>query len=109
MQPKDSDHIYKRKVLWLDKQTYQPLYAAAYDRRGELWKLMHMNHKWSERDDLHEQIEGVNTFMPAAYVLTNIRTGTGVRIEVYDAQPTRMRRGKIRKQIDIGRLSRQGR
>ncbi len=109
MRPKDEDHIYTRKTLWLDKETYQLLYAAAYDRRDELWKLIINAHKWSERDDLHEPIPGVNAFLPAAFVLTNIRTGTGVRIEIFDAQPTRLKRGKIRKQIDIGRLAREGR
>lgn len=109
MKPKDKDHIYKRKTLWLDKQTYQPLYAVAYDRRNEMWKLMMMAHKWSQRDDLHKPIPGVNAFLPAAFTLVNIRTGTGVRIEVFNAEPTRMKRGQIRKQIDIGRLAREGR
>ncbi len=54
-------------------------------------------------------IPGVNSFLPAAFVLTNIRTGTGVRIEFFDVQPTRLKRGKIRKKIDIGRLAREGR
>jgi hypothetical protein len=109
MRPKDEDHIYRRKTLWLDKDTYQPLYAAAYDRRDEVWKLMMMAHKWSQRSDLHEPIPGVNAFLPAAFVLSNVVTGTGVRIEVFDVRPTRMSRGRIRKKIDIGRLSRQGR
>ena len=41
--------------------------------------------------------------------MVNVVTATGVRIEFFDAQPTRMRRGLIRKAIDIGRLARQGR
>ncbi len=110
LRAKDSDHIYRRKRLWLDKQTYQPLYAAAWDRRDELWKLIAMAHQWSERPDKkNNKIMGVNSFLPAAFVLTNVRTGTGVRIEIFDAHATRMKRGKIRKQIDIGRLARQGR
>ena len=106
--PKDS-HIYSRKRMWLDKDTYLCLYAAAYDRRNELWKIIQPAYHWSERPDQVKPIKGVNTLIPSANIVVNVQTGTGVRIEVYDAQPTRLSRGKIRKQIDIGRLSRQGR
>jgi hypothetical protein len=110
MTPKE-DHIYTRKRIWLDKQTYQPLYGAAYDRRKELWKLIALNHHWSERTDLpiEKKLDGINAFLPSCSVLVNVMTGTGVRVEVFDAHATRRRRGQIRKQIDIGRLSRKGR
>jgi hypothetical protein len=108
MQPKKS-HIYRRKRIWLDKETYQPLYAAAWDRRNELWKVMQLAHHWSEREDQPNRIEGVNALLPSCNILVNVMTGTGVRIELYDAQATRMKRGRLRKQIDIGRLAREGR
>ena len=108
MKPKKR-HPYARKRLWLDKETYVPLYAVAYDRRGELWKLIHMNHHWSEREDQPTRIEGLNTFLPSSNIVINTQTGTGVRIEFYDAHPTRLKRGKIRRRTDIGRLARQGR
>jgi hypothetical protein len=108
--PKD-DHIYTRKRLWFDKDTYQTLYAAAYDRRDELWKVIHPIYHWSERDDLPTRVKDkdVNALLPSCFVLVNVVTGTGVRVEVFDAHATRMKRGRLRKQIDIGRLSRQGR
>ena len=106
--PKKS-HIYKRKRLWLDQETYQTLYAAAWDRRNEVWKVSQFAHHWSEREDQPNRIDGVNALLPSAMILVNVMTGTGVRIEVYDAQATRLKRGRVRKQIDIGRLSRQGR
>ena len=106
--PKKS-HIYSRKRMWLDKNTYNCLYAAAYDRRDELWKIIQPAYHWSERPDQVKPIEGVNALLPSANIVVNVLTGTGVRIEIYDAQPTRMSRGKIRKQIDVGRLTRQGR
>ncbi len=105
MKPKAKRHPYKRKLLWLDKETYTGLYSAAYDRRGELWKLIYMNYHWSEREDQHKRIEGINSLLPGGIIVANIRTGTGVRIESYDARPTRLRRGRIRKQTDIGRLA----
>jgi hypothetical protein len=101
-------HPYKRKRLWLDKQTYTPLFAAAYDRRGDLWKLIYMNHRWSEREDQPGRIEGMNTFLRTSNIVVNAIIGTGVRIDYYDVQPTRLRRGQIRRLTDIGRLS-QGR
>jgi hypothetical protein len=39
----------------------------------------------------------------------NVFTGTSVRLEIFDVQPTQLTRGQIRRQTDIGRLSREGR
>jgi hypothetical protein len=107
-EPKER-HPYKRKRLWLDKETYTAHYAAAYDRRGELWKLILLNHRWTEHEDQPGRIEGINAFLPTATIVVNAQVGTGVRIETFDVQPTRLSRGKIRKLTDIGRLTRQGR
>jgi hypothetical protein len=109
MKPKDSGHPYTRKRIWLDKETYDAHYATAYDRRGELWKLIYATNHYSEREDQPHRIEGVNAFLRSCDFVVNVVTATGVRIEFFDAQPTRMRRGLIRKAIDIGRLARQGR
>jgi hypothetical protein len=106
--PKIERHPYSRKVLWVDKQTYVVHYAAAYDRRGELWKLIQTAHRWSESDLQEVKVEGIRTFFRVCDVLVNVFTGTGVRIELFDVQPTRLTRGQIRRQIDIGRLSREG-
>ena len=109
--PKDDNHPYERKRLWVDKQTNTILYAAAYDRKGELWKLIYRATRWSESPHQETKIDGetLRTLMPVVNILVNPITGTGVRIELYDVRPTRLSRGKIRRQIDIGRLSRQGR
>lgn len=104
MKPKEN-HPYKRKLFWVDKETYTGLYAVAYDRRGDLWKLIMLNYHWSEREDQPGRIEGINTLLPSSIVVVNSQIGTGVRVEFYDAQPTRLRRGRIRKRTDIGRLS----
>ena len=95
--------------LVLDKETYNCLFATAYDRRDYLWKLIYSTRRYSEREDQPHRIEGVNAFLPTSDIVVNVVTATGVRVEFFDAQPTRMRRGLIRKAIDIGRLSRQGR
>lgn len=109
--PKDDNHPYSRKRLWVDKQTNTVLYAVAYDRKGELWKLIYRALRWTESEHQETKIDGqeLRTFLPVCNVLVNPITGTGVRIEFFDVRPTRLSRGKIRRQIDIGRLSREGR
>jgi hypothetical protein len=107
--PKDEDHIYARKRFWVDKQTYSILYSAAYDRKGELWKLIYHAFRWSESEDQPGKIRGIRAFLRVVDMLVNVRTGTGNRIEFWDAQPTKMSKREIRKKTDIGRLSREGR
>ena len=109
--PKDDSHPYERKRLWVDQQTYTILYATAYDRKGELWKLIYRAMRWTESPHQEKKVEGVEmrAFLPVAQVLVNPITGTGVRIENFDVKATRMSKGKIRRRIDIGRLSREGR
>jgi hypothetical protein len=107
--PKIERHPYKKKLLWVDKQTYVVHYGAAYDRRGELWKLIQTAHRWSESDLQDVKVDGLRTFFRVCDILVNVFTGTGVRIELFDVQPTQLSRGQIRRQIDIGRLSREGR
>ncbi len=38
-------------------------------------------------------------------VVINAINGTGNRIEFWDARPTRLSKGKIRKATDVGRLN----
>ena len=108
--PKDDNHPYARKTLWVDTQTYQILYAVAYDRKDELWKLIMKASRWTESEHQEKKVkQELRTFLPVCNILVNPITGTGVRIEYFDVRATRLSRGKIRKQIDIGRLSREGR
>jgi hypothetical protein len=108
MRPLVERHPYERKTLWVDKQSYVIHFAAAYDRRGQLWKLVQPLHRWSESDAQQVKVPGLRTFFKVADVIVNVNTGTGVRIEHFDVQPTQLSRGQLRRQIDIGRLSRDG-
>ncbi len=38
--PKLPDYPYSRQLLYVDAEAYQVLYKEAYDRKGELWKIM---------------------------------------------------------------------
>jgi hypothetical protein len=108
-EPVEENHPYRRKRMWIDAETYAIHYAAAYDRRGELWKLIQSANRWSESEGQEVKVEGMRTLMRVCDVLVNVQSGTGVRIELYDVQPTRLSKGGIRRQIDIGRLNREGR
>jgi len=122
--PKNEDHPYSYKDIWIDKQTYQPLYSAAYDRKKELWKLIWHNFRWTEdwraqtpeqsdpkfKDGIYnppwEGIDEVRTLRLASQIIVNVQSGTGNRIEVWDNQGMPpASKGDIRRLVDIGRLN----
>jgi hypothetical protein len=112
MIPKNGDHPYHHKDLYLDKETLNSHYAFAYDQKEELWKILWHNKRWSE-DDLTENYypgwEGVDKPRDqrlTSDIITNVQTGTGNRIEFWDTtgEPFKSK-GKIRRYIDVGRLT----
>jgi len=112
MTPKNADHPYHHKDIYIDKQTYNALYSFAYDQKEELWKIIWHNKRWSE-DALTENYypgwEGVPEPRDSRIVsdiIVNVQTGTGNRIEFWDSEGTPMpSKGKIRRYIDVGRLT----
>jgi hypothetical protein len=90
MVPKNDDHPYHHKDIWFDKQTLTAMFSFAFDRKEELWKIIWHNKRWS-----------------GDHTLTGAQTGTGNRIEFWDANGTPLKsKGKIRRFIDVGRLTR---
>ncbi|MCG8588997.1 MAG: DUF1329 domain-containing protein [Proteobacteria bacterium] len=116
MKPKDANHPYSRKVLWIDRQTFQPLYSFAYDTKGELWKIIYHNHRWSEDDvgdvkarDWYPAWEGVpepRDLRVVSDAIVNVQTGTGNRLDFWDSQGSPPSLGEIRRYIDVQRLRR---
>lgn len=118
--PKNEDHPYHHKDMYIDKETWVPLYSFAYDRKKELWKIIWHNHRYSEdwngndpksKDGIwYKGWEGVETpkdMRVISDIIVNVQTGTGNRIEFWDTHGTPFpSRGKVRKYIDIGRLNR---
>jgi hypothetical protein len=112
MIPKNQDHPYHHKDIYIDKQTLKAMYSFAYDQKEELWKIIWHNKRWSE-DELTEGYypgwEGVPEPRDNAIVsdiITNVQTGTGNRIEFWDADGVPFKsKGKIRRYIDVGRLT----
>ncbi|MEN8184797.1 MAG: outer membrane lipoprotein-sorting protein, partial [Myxococcota bacterium] len=108
--PTNSDHPYHHKDIYIDKQTLEPLYSFAYDQKEELWKIIWHNHRWSEDDwPAYTGWEGIPEPLENRVVsdtIVNVQTGTGNRIEFWDADGTPLSsKGKIRRYIDIGRLT----
>ncbi|MEE2673500.1 MAG: DUF1329 domain-containing protein [Myxococcota bacterium] len=110
--PKNADHPYHHKDIYVDKQTLNALYSFAYDQKEELWKIIWHNKRWSEDDltpDYYPGWEGVaepRDNRIVSDIITNVQTGTGNRIEFWDIYGTPLKsKGKIRRYIDVGRLT----
>ncbi|MCG8589160.1 MAG: DUF1329 domain-containing protein [Proteobacteria bacterium] len=112
MTPKNSDHPYHHKDIYIDKQAMNALYSFAYDQKEELWKIIWHNKRWSEDNltpDFYPGWEGVEKPRDNRIVsdmIVNVQTGTGNRIEFWDNKGTPYKsKGKVRRYIDVGRLT----
>jgi hypothetical protein len=114
MTPKNNDHPYHHKDIYIDKQTLTPMYSFAYDRKDELWKIIWHNKRWSEDKSLTgdwfpgwDEVPNPRAVVVVSDTIANVQTGTGNRIEFWDARGTPLpSKGKIRRYIDVGRLTR---
>jgi len=113
--PRNADHPYHHKDIYLDEQTLVALYSFAYDNKGELWKIIWHNHRWSE-DNLPEDkkawyagwkgVEQPRDLRVVSDTILNVQTGTGNRIEFWNAHGTPLaNKGRTRRYIDVGRLT----
>ncbi len=111
--PKNTDHPYHHKDIYIDKETLNSHYSFAYDQKEELWKIIWHNKRWSEDDltgpDWYPGWEGVakpRDSRNIADMIINVQTGTGNRIEFWDINGTPLKsKGKVRRYIDVGRLT----
>jgi len=114
MKPRNADHPYHHKDIWIDKQTLQPLYSAAYDQKQELWKLIYHNKRWSGDESLTgpwfeawDDVPEPRVDSVVCDTIINVQTGTGNRIEFWDAGGKSIgNKARIRRYIDVGRLTR---
>jgi len=108
--PRNADHPYSKKILYIDTDTAEMLYSFAYDQKDELWKIIYHNKRWSEDGhEFYQPWDGVpepRDSMSVADVVINVQTGTGNRIEFWDANGSPLgNTGKVRRYIDAGRLT----
>ncbi len=114
MIPKNADHPYSHKDIVIDAQTLSALYSFAYDRKGELWKIIWHNKRWSQDQELTGEfypgwpsVPEPRHLVTVSDVIVNVQTGTGNRIEFWDRHGTPLKsKGRIRRFIDVGRLTR---
>ena len=112
--PLNADHPYSHKDIYIDRNSMEPLYSFAYDRKGELWKIIWHDHRWSEDPGYTEYKgwEGVDKprdLTVVSDIIVNVQTGTGNRIEFWNRSGTPLNSiGKVRRLVDVGRLT-QGR
>ena len=92
--PKNADHPYHNKDIYVDKQMLKSLYSFAYDQKEELWKIIWHNRRWSSdqlTSDYYPGWEGVPVPRDAKTVadaVMNVQTGLGTRIEYWDHHGT---------------------
>ena len=48
MYPGRSNHPYSTKFIYMDRQSTEALYANAFDKAGELWKIWQIQKSWTE-------------------------------------------------------------
>jgi len=106
--PRDPDHPYAYKDLWLDRQTFEPLYFFAYDHAGELLRIGVQASRWS--GDVAETYPGWSgvpeprDLFGVSWSVANVQLGTGVRWEAWDRTGTPFESlGKVRRAIDLRR------
>ncbi len=117
--PKNDDHPYHHKDIYIDKGTYEPMYSFAYDRKKDLWKIIWHNHRYSEdwkgsdpkgKDGVWypawDGVPEVRDLRLSADIIVNVQTGTGNRIEFTNNEGSPFpSKGHLRRYIDIGRLN----
>ena len=110
--PNNASHPYAHKDIYIDKNSMEPLYSFAYDRKGELWKIIWHNHRWSDDPDYTEYEGWENVPEPrdltvVSDIIVNVQTGTGNRIEFWNRTGDPFKsKGRLRRWLDVGRLSR---
>ncbi len=116
MVPRDEEHPYSKKVIWIDRESMEPLYSFAYDRTGALWKILYHNHRWSE-DDLGDvaaqdwypgwdEVPEPRDLRTVSDAIVNVQTATGNRLDFYDSRGTQPNLRALRRYVDVRQLSR---
>ena len=84
MKPKNTDHPYHHKDIYIDKETLTSLYSFAYDQKEELWKIIWHNKRWSGDDSLTgdwypgwEDVPEPRDLLIVSDIIANVQTGTG--------------------------------
>jgi hypothetical protein len=71
-------HIYKRKVLYVDEDTWLSLWSEAYDGRDQLWRTSFIDYHYSaECECYHRGVSVYHDLTAGAYEATYLVNATG--------------------------------
>jgi hypothetical protein len=71
-------HVYGRRVIYADEDTWLPLWSDSYDMRGELWRTAFVNWFYSqESNTFHRGVTVYHDLRAAAYEATYLVNESG--------------------------------
>lgn len=106
--PQQEGHPYSRKKIWYDKETLMPLYAAAFDRAGEPFRLVMTTFRWSE-DSIIPEDKGQNVLNIIGAQIVNVQNGNSHVGSFWNANARKFDVATSRKYYDTTRLKKEGR
>jgi hypothetical protein len=106
--PHQKGHPYSLRKMWLDKETFMPLYALMYDRAGEPYRIISSIFRWTEDSEVLEA-HGyqVNTY--AHILIANVQNGTSHTIQFDNCSVSNFSAERSGDYYDMTRLKKKGR
>ena len=101
--PRNPTHLFSRKVLWYDKETYAPLASFAYDREGNPSRIIWFQLDWSETSDVPGN-PGRRILLPIAFSVVNLTDGTANLTQMWTAHIRDPSASETRRYFDVTRL-----
>ncbi len=106
--PQQEGHPYSRKKIFYDKETLMPLYAAAFDRAGEPFRLVMTTFRWSE-DSATAADKGQNVLNIIGAQIVNVQNGNSHVGSFWNANAAKFDVATSKKYYDTTRLKKEGR
>jgi Protein of unknown function (DUF1329) len=106
--PKQEGHPYSRKLIWYDKETMWPLYAIAYDRAGQPYKIFAHIAAWSE-DTENPGNQGKRVVIGRALTVVNVQNLNSHVTQFFTSNVYPFSADETERYFDITRLKRRGR
>lgn len=105
--PKQKGHPYSRKKIWYDRETYWPLYAIAYDRGGQPYKVLAHIAIWSE-DSPNPVNHGRRVVIGEAIMIVNVQNLNSHVAQFFTANVYPFSAEESRRYFDVTRLKKRG-
>ena len=103
------DHPYKRKFIFLNADNMDCLYAEAFDRADELWKVWQLNKIWTEDSEIYpvyaEEHKGMRVPAFQSIQVIDLQNGRGTIFPVTDPDYRGRKLSYLKKILDVNYLS----